>query len=91
MCSNYDYKQEGRLAKVLASIKLVIKIIKKDVKAAEAFVKKGLVSILTPIMMEIEIQTSDSQRFELIRSTSKLFAELTELQNNEILVSYIEY
>ena len=60
MCSNYDYKTEGRIPKVLASVKLLIKIIKKDVKVAKSFVKKGLVSIFTPIVMEIEIISSDT-------------------------------
>ena len=62
-----------------AAIDLIIKIIKKDAGSAEAIVKKGIISILTPLIMEIDIPSSDLERIELIRNTSRVFSELSEI------------
>eukprot|EP00347_Sterkiella_histriomuscorum_P003825 403362795 len=85
ICTTYDFKTEGRVRKMSAAINLIIKIIKRDIKAAETIVSKGIISILTPLIMETEVQQSDTERIELIRSTAKVFAELTEIQNLDIL------
>lgn len=45
-----------------AAIDLIIKIIKKDIKASEMIVNKGIISILTPLIMEIEIAPNDTER-----------------------------
>ena len=69
-----------------AAINLIIKIIKRDINTALAIVNKGIISILTPLIMDIEVSPADTERIELIRNTSKVFAELTEIQNLDILV-----
>ena len=67
------------MKKVDAAIDLIIKIIKKDVKAAEIIVAKGIISILTPLIMEIEVSPNDIERIELIRNTSRVFSELADI------------
>ena len=84
ICSTYDLKTEGRIKKMSAAIDLIIKIIKRDVKASETIVNKGIISILTPLIMEME--NNDPEKIELIRNTCRVFAELTEINNFEILV-----
>ena len=54
---------------------------------------KGIISILTPLIMEVElipsggVGTNDKERLDLIRAATRVFAELTEIQNINILVS----
>lgn len=71
---------------MIAAINMLIKIIKRDVKAAEMIVNKGIMSILTPLVLEIEFLPTDTERLELIRKATKVFSELTEIQNIDILV-----
>lgn len=86
ICTTYDFK-EGKVKKMSAAIELIIHIIQKDIKASEMIVNKGIISILTPLIMEIDVSPSDKERIELIRNTAKIFSELAEIQNFEILVS----
>ena len=51
---------------MLAGADLMIQIIKKDFKNTKVMVEKGLISILTPIVMEIEIDATDKDRILLI-------------------------
>ena len=69
-----------------SAIELIIHIIQKDIKASEMIVNKGIISILTPLIMEIDVNPSDTERIELIRNTAKIFSELSDIQNFEILV-----
>jgi hypothetical protein len=64
---------------MIAATNLLIQIIRKDVKSAEDIVKKGMISILTPLVMEIDVSYNDVDRIELIRSTARVFSELTDI------------
>lgn len=65
---------------------MITKLIKKDIKLAELFVSKGIISILTPIVMEVEFDSTDKNRINLIRNTVRILSELTDMRNPEILV-----
>lgn len=48
-------------------------------RAAQTIVGKGIISILTPLIMEADFLPSETERIELIRAASRVFAELTEI------------
>ena len=70
---------------------MITKLIKKDIKLAELFVSKGIISILTPIVMEVEFDSTDKNRINLIRNTVRILSELTDMRNPEILVIIMKY
>jgi hypothetical protein len=81
ICSNYDFKSDGRIEKTGAAINLIIKMLKRDANVPKLLVDKGIISILTPIVMEIEVSSNDTKRINLIRNACKVFAELTNNPN----------
>ena len=66
---------------MVASTELLLKIIKKDVRASGQIVDKGIVTILTPLIMELVEPDAEPERITLIRNTCKIFSELTDLQD----------
>lgn len=66
---------------MIEATSLLIQAIRKNVDTAELIVKKGIISILTPLVLEIEVLHTDTDRIALIRNASKVFSELTDLQN----------
>ncbi len=87
ICANYETKAEN-FKKVSAAIDLLIKIIQKDVRAANMIVSKGIISILTPLIMDIDSKDKNpnSDRNKLIRNACRVFKELTDLKKDDILV-----
>jgi hypothetical protein len=70
-----------------AATHLIITLIQTDVGTAEQIVNKGIVNILTPFIIEIDSNSNDMEKIILIRNTSQIYSELTDLKKRDILVS----
>jgi hypothetical protein len=69
-----------------AATHLIITLIQTDVGTAEQIVNKGIVNILTPFIIEIDSNSNDMEKIILIRNTSQIYSELTDLKKRDILV-----
>ena len=60
-------------------------------KAVEAYIEKGIIGILTPLIMEFEFSKDDKERMELIRGATQIFAEMTDIKDVALLVTKVSY
>lgn len=70
---------------MVAAINLLREMLKLEGTATK-IVNNGIISVLTPILMELEVSPSETDRIDLIRNSSLIFSELTDIPDPVILV-----
>lgn len=74
--SQYDSKKPVRVLAIKASFDIMSLMIGKDPKAADTYVERGCISMLTPVL--IEGGHSQSQR-DIVRAACNFLHEITNL------------